>query len=88
MKAIVLAGGYAKRMWPLTKDQPKHLLPIAGKPMLSYVLDHVNEVENVDTIYVSTNAKFKSNFEEFIEVYLPSLREGVDMKLVIEDTFS
>ncbi|MDY6966389.1 MAG: nucleotidyltransferase family protein [Halobacteriota archaeon] len=88
MKAIILAGGYAKRMWPLTKDKPKHLLPIAGKPMLSYVLERVNEVENVDTIYISTNAKFKTNFEEFIEAYLPSLREGVDMELKIEDTFS
>ena len=34
MKAILLAGGYAKRLWPLTRDCPKSLLPVAGKPMI------------------------------------------------------
>ncbi|MDY6865843.1 MAG: nucleotidyltransferase family protein [Halobacteriota archaeon] len=88
MKAIVLAGGFAKRMWPLTKDQPKHLLPIAGRPMLSHVLDRVTGVDAIDTIYISTNAKFESNFKEFIKEYSPSLKEGTELKLVIEDTFS
>ena len=41
MKAIVLAGGFAKRMWPLTLDTPKQLLPIAGKPMIEYVVEEL-----------------------------------------------
>ena len=40
MKLIVLAAGYATRLYPLTLNQPKPLLDVAGKPMLEHVLDH------------------------------------------------
>ncbi|MGA1792396.1 MAG: nucleotidyltransferase family protein [Thermoplasmatota archaeon] len=79
MDVIVLAGGFAKRMWPLTKDRPKHLLPIAGRPMLSYTLDSLLEMTEVGSIFVSTNEAFKEHFEEFIENYDPKR-----VKLVIE----
>ena len=84
MNVVVLAGGYAKRMWPLTKNIPKHLLSIAGKPMLQYVLEKVEDVVDVNKIYVSTNAKFKNHFEEFFRHY----RGKKDIQLVIENTFS
>lgn len=86
MKVIVLAGGFAKRMWPLTKDQPKHLLDVAKKPMLSYVLDRIDKIENipVDVVYISTNARFKQNFENFLNNYESKL----NLKLIIEDTLS
>jgi len=67
MKAVILAGGYAKRMWPLTKDRPKHLLPIAGRPMLDYVIASLDPVSNFEEIYISTNRKFQSQFEEYIK---------------------
>ncbi len=38
MDSIVLAGGFAKRMLPLTKNTPKQLLDVAGEPMLNHVL--------------------------------------------------
>ncbi|MCK4649408.1 NDP-sugar synthase, partial [bacterium] len=38
MKALILAAGYATRLYPLTKDRPKPLLPIAGKPILEYIM--------------------------------------------------
>lgn len=86
MKVIVLAGGFAKRMWPLTKDKPKHLLEIAKKPMLSYVLNKIDMIgnETVDIVYISTNARFKENFEIFLDNY----ESKVKLKLVIEDTLS
>ena len=86
MKVIVLAGGFAKRMWPLTKDQPKHLLNVAKKPMLSYVLDKIDKIENtlVDIVYISTNARFKQKFEKFLDDYESEL----NLKLIIEDTLS
>jgi glucose-1-phosphate thymidylyltransferase len=74
-------------MWPLTKDKPKHLLPIADKPMLAYVLDKVVSVPNMERVYISTNAKFKSDFEGFIDSY-SNLPDTVKLELVIEDTFS
>ena len=41
MKLIILAAGYATRLYPLTLNQPKPLLPVAGKPMLEHVLDNI-----------------------------------------------
>jgi len=68
MKAIVLAGGFAKRLLPLTKEMPKHLLDVGGVPMLTYVLKKIFELENeCSKIYLSTNSKFKEKFESFLE---------------------
>ncbi len=62
MKAMILAAGYATRLYPITKHIPKPLLPIAGKPMIEYLLDKVAELD-VDEIFVVTNAKFYSHFK-------------------------
>lgn len=64
MKAIVLAGGFATRLWPLTKNRSKCLLPIAGRPMVDYVAERLCEIEEIDEIYVSTNEKFAASFQE------------------------
>ncbi len=69
MDVIVLAGGFAKRMWPLTKDMPKHLLDIAGKPMLSYTLDTLVEMKGIGRIFVSTNEAFGDHFSKFLKDY-------------------
>jgi glucose-1-phosphate thymidylyltransferase len=44
MKTVLLAGGYAQRLWPLTKDQPKPLLPVAGKPIIEYIVDELEKM--------------------------------------------
>jgi glucose-1-phosphate thymidylyltransferase len=84
MKAIILAGGFAKRMWPLTKHQPKHLLPIAGKPMLDYIMDKLEKINEIDKIFISTNAKFESHFND----YLSNINSEKDIALFIEDVKS
>jgi glucose-1-phosphate thymidylyltransferase len=66
MKAVVLAGGFAKRMWPLTKNKPKHLLPIAGRPMLDFIIDKLEPIQGLDKIYISTNSKFEDNFNDYL----------------------
>src|SRR5579862_673177 len=58
MQAIVLAAGYATRLYPLTEDRPKPLLPIAGRPMLDWVADKVDEVDELAELHVVTNARF------------------------------
>ena len=89
MQAIVLAGGFAKRMWPLTKTTPKHLLPINNKPMLEYTLDKILQIKNLSKIYITTNLKFQAHFEKFIEGYSTALEEpGADLELIIEDARS
>jgi glucose-1-phosphate thymidylyltransferase len=68
MIAIILAGGYAKRLWPLTLDKPKALLPVAGKPIIDYVVEKLVSLEPpVSKIILSTNLKFLSHFEEWLE---------------------
>ncbi|MGA1873509.1 MAG: nucleotidyltransferase family protein [Thermoplasmatota archaeon] len=69
MDVILLAGGFAKRMWPLTKNRPKHLLPVAGRPMLSYTLDTLLEIDEIGFIYVSTNEAFEDQFRGFLDAY-------------------
>ena len=68
MIAIVLAGGYAKRLWPLTLNKPKVLLPIAGKPVIDYVVEKILRVNPpVKRIIVSTNLRFQQQFENWLE---------------------
>ena len=69
MKLIVLAAGYATRLYPLTLNQPKPLLAVAGKPMLEHVLEKLESIKDIDQIYVVTNAKFAGHFERWAEGY-------------------
>lgn len=69
MKVIILAAGYATRLYPLTLTQPKPLLPVAGKPMVEHVLDHLAPMGGIDRIYVVTNAKFAGHFERWSQGY-------------------
>lgn len=71
MKLIILAAGYATRLYPLTINQPKPLLPVAGKPMIEHVVDHVAGIPDIDHAYVVTNAKFVSHFENWARSYTP-----------------
>jgi glucose-1-phosphate thymidylyltransferase len=69
MKVIILAAGYATRLYPLTLTQPKPLLPVAGKPMVEYVLDNLAPISGIDRIYVVTNAKFTTHFQQWADRY-------------------
>jgi glucose-1-phosphate thymidylyltransferase len=69
MKVIILAAGYATRLYPLTLTQPKPLLPVAGKPMVEYVLDNLAPMGGIDRVYVVTNAKFAGHFQRWSEAY-------------------
>jgi glucose-1-phosphate thymidylyltransferase len=69
MKVIILAAGYATRLYPLTLTQPKPLLSVAGKPMIDYVLDNLAPIGGIDRIYVVTNAKFAGHFQKWADDY-------------------
>ncbi|HYE33215.1 MAG TPA: nucleotidyltransferase family protein [Methylomirabilota bacterium] len=69
MKVLILAAGYATRLYPLTLTQPKPLLPVAGKPMIEYVLDNIAPIEGIDRVYVVTNAKFADHFQKWSDQY-------------------
>jgi glucose-1-phosphate thymidylyltransferase len=80
MKVLILAAGYATRLYPLTLTQPKPLLPVAGKPMIEYVLDHLAPIGGLDHIYVVTNAKFAGHFQKWADQYQTS---GAPMQFTI-----
>src|SRR4051812_2657556 len=69
MKVLILAAGYATRLYPLTLNQPKPLLPVAGKPMIEYVLDNLAPIGGIDRVYVVTNAKFADHFQNWADQY-------------------
>ena len=63
MKAIVLAGGYATRMWPITRHRPKMLLPVGESTVIDGIVDELEGDERVSEIFISTNEAFASEFE-------------------------
>ena len=65
MKAIILAGGYATRLRPLTDDVSKCLLPIAGRPMVDWILDRIEGVDEIDAVHLVTNSRFAPDFREW-----------------------
>jgi len=69
MKVVLLAAGYATRLYPLTLTQPKPLLTVAGKPMIEYVLDNLAPVGGIERVYVVTNAKFAGHFQKWADGY-------------------
>jgi glucose-1-phosphate thymidylyltransferase len=81
LKLIVLAAGYATRLHPLTLDQPKPLLPVAGKPMIDHVLDNVSGIQTIDRIYIVTNARFAEHFGEWTREY-QARHPGRDIKVI------
>ena len=69
MIAIILGGGYATRLWPLTKDKPKPLLSVAKKPIIEYIVEKLVELEVIKQIIISINLKFEPHFREWQSMY-------------------
>src|SRR5204862_6974800 len=69
MNALILAAGYATRLYPLTLDKAKPLLVVGGKPIIEWVVDNLVEVPDLEAIYVVTNDKFAADFEAWSERY-------------------
>jgi glucose-1-phosphate thymidylyltransferase len=69
MNVLILAAGYATRLYPLTLDKAKPLLVVGGKPIIEWVVDNLADVPDLDTIYVVTNDKFADDFQEWSERY-------------------
>jgi glucose-1-phosphate thymidylyltransferase len=65
MRTIILAGGYAKRLWPLTLDTPKPLLPMGDGTILDFIIAKIAPLKP-EEIIISTNRKFEGKFAEWI----------------------
>jgi len=69
MKAVVLAAGYAIRLYPLTENQPKPLLNVGDKPIVEHIIDKIQELKEVDEVFVVTNHKFYPMFNGWLNDY-------------------
>lgn len=78
MDALILCGGFATRLEPITLFVPKPLLPIRGRPILDYILENVTR-NGVSRIVVSTNRKFADQF-----MYWKTHRENNGLNRQIE----
>ena len=63
MNAVVLAGGYATRLWPITRHRPKMLLPLGETTVLDRLYAELEAADRIETVYVSTNERFAPDFE-------------------------
>jgi glucose-1-phosphate thymidylyltransferase len=79
VRAIILAGGYGRRMRELTAG-PKSLLPVAGRPAIDYVLERLNEIAPVKII-LTTNLRFKPDFESWL-----AAKASRNIELVVEES--
>ncbi len=82
MIAVLLCAGYATRLYPLTRDFPKPLLPVAERPVLDYLMDSLTTLGGLRAIHLVTNARFIGHFETWHERWRRRLHlVGIEMKL-------
>jgi glucose-1-phosphate thymidylyltransferase len=82
MIAILLAAGYATRLYPLTKDNPKSLLPLGNRLIIDYIMDSVDQIPGLTKVALITNSKFYPHFSKWAE---DQDREGKAPITVLDD---
>jgi glucose-1-phosphate thymidylyltransferase len=65
MIAVLLCAGYATRLYPLTQNFPKPLLPVADRPVIDYLVDQIGELPQIDALHIVTNDKFYTHFSRW-----------------------
>jgi glucose-1-phosphate thymidylyltransferase len=69
MNVLLLAAGYATRLYPLTLNTAKPLLEVAGKPLIEWVVDQLAPIADLERILIVTNNKFAKDFATWSEEY-------------------
>ena len=82
MNALILAAGYATRLYPLTEKKAKPLLEVAGKPMIEWVLDNLAPVPGIEIVYVVTNHKFAKDFQTWSAQYEQKHQAKFQIKII------
>jgi glucose-1-phosphate thymidylyltransferase len=67
MKAVVLAGGYATRLWPITEHRPKMFLPVGENTVIDEIFEDLEADDRVDEVFVSTNERFADTFADYLD---------------------
>jgi glucose-1-phosphate thymidylyltransferase len=82
MIAVLLAGGYATRLWPATKDRTKVLLPIGEEKVIEKHLSEIQNHSEIEKTYISTNKKFEDDMKSFVK------NNNYDVEVSVEPTKS
>jgi glucose-1-phosphate thymidylyltransferase len=69
VNALILAAGYATRLYPLTLNRAKPLLVVADKPIVEWAVDNLAGISDLETVYIVTNNKFACDFQKWSENY-------------------
>ena len=69
MKALILAAGYATRLYPITNHKPKSLLTIKGKPIIEYIIAKIEQIKEIDQILIVTNHRYIKEFQHWQQDY-------------------
>ena len=69
MNVLILAAGYATRLYPLTLNKAKPLLTVGSKPIIEWLVDNLAGIPALETIYVVTNDKFSADFQAWSQAY-------------------
>ncbi|MGC8992961.1 MAG: nucleotidyltransferase family protein [Thermoplasmata archaeon] len=80
MNGIILAGGFAKRLMPISEFIPKPLLPIDGRPLLDIIIDKIKEIDT-EKIVISINKRFEKEFNFYLKC-----RNDENLKILVEPT--
>lgn len=88
MKTLILAAGYATRLYPLTENKSKALLPIHNKLMIDFIVESLLRIKEIDEILVVTNDRFYNDFLQWAEDYSSKNNISKSIKIVNDNTNS
>lgn len=85
MIGLILAGGFATRLYPLTKNFPKPLLQVGQKPIIEHIIKKIERIPSIKKIIISTNAKFEYHFRDWINQFESSKEIILEIENTVEE---
>lgn len=68
MKCLILAAGYATRLYPLTEKFPKPLLKVGDKAIIEWLIEDIQNIKAINEVIIISNSKFKQIFDEWLSI--------------------
>ena len=81
MNAVIMAGGFGKRLYPLTKDTPKPMLPVGDKPLMEHTIQQLSDA-GIQNVKISTHYMA----EKIVDHFQDGSAFGVNVSYINEDT--
>lgn len=88
MQAIIMAAGYGTRLYPLTKEKAKALLPVCGKPIMQYIVEDLLEIDEVEKIHIVCNQSFHEQFVSWLKEFKKNRQLSKEITLTNDGTTS